>query len=323
MCFGPGRAWWPALLGIWALDSATMTTTDPPLRTTVEFPEGPLSVLSAGERGSPVVLLGGGGLDNALISWRHLIGDLATDHRVVAPDWPKQGRSRPWNGVANHLGLVEVVDGLMDHFGFERAHLVGLSQGGAVALAQAIARPGRVGRVVAMAPGGVGSYAPGLHQLLWLSGRSRLLNTTVPAMFSRQRSQVGAMARRVLFAGPVADFDEVVAQIWAEGRQNGAGPSDWQKASLNPFGLNVDLRPHLGRIASPTLFLQGRQDVIVSPRATIAAMRRVPGARLHMLRGHGHWLHRQSPGLVNALVRDFLTEAEPQAGPGRGTESPA
>jgi len=299
-----------------------MTTTDPLQRTTLELPEGPLSVLSAGGRGSPVVLLGGGGLDNALLSWAHLIGDLAADHRVVAPDWPKQGRSRPWNGVADHAALVEALEAVMDHFGFERAHLVGLSQGGAVALSQAIARPDRVGRVVAMAPGGVSSYAPGLHQLLWLSGRSRLLSTTVPSLFSRRRSQVAAMARRVLFAGPVADFDEVVEQMWAEGRQNGAGPSDWQKASLNPFGLNVDLRPHLGGIASPALFLQGEEDVIVSPRDTIAAMRRVPGARLRMLRGHGHWLQRQSPGLVNALVRDFLAQDGPEAGPGVGWESP-
>lgn len=299
-----------------------MTTAFALLRTTVELPEGPLSVLSAGERGSPVVLLGGGGLDNALISWCHLMGDLAADHRVVALDWPKQGRSRPWNGVADHAALVEALEAVMDHFGFGRAHLVGLSQGGAVALAQAIARPDRVERVVALAPGGVGSYAPGLHQLLWLSGRSRLLSTTVPSLFSRRRSQVAAMARRVLFAGPVADFEGVVEQMWAEARQNGAGPSDWQKASLGPWGLKVDLRAHLGRIVSPTLFLQGDRDVFVSPRATIAAMRRVPQARLRMLRGHGHWLHRQSPGLVNALVRDFLDQHSPQAGPGLRGESP-
>lgn len=299
-----------------------MTTTVPPLRTTVELPEGPLSVLSAGERGSPVVLLGGGGLDNALLSWRHLIGDLATEHRVVAPDWPKQGRSRPWNGVADHAALVEALDAVMDHFGFERAHLVGLSQGAAVALAQAIARPDRVGRVVAIAPGGVGSCVPVVHQLVWLSGRSRLLNTTLPSLWSRKRSQVAAMARRVLFAGPVADFDEVVEQIWAEARQNGAGPSDWQRASLSLFGLNVDLRPHLGRIVSPALFLQGDRDVVVSPRATIEAVRRVPGARLRMLPGHGHWPHRQSPGLVNRLVGDFLAQEGPEPGAGGRGESP-
>ncbi|WP_017611703.1 alpha/beta fold hydrolase [Nocardiopsis salina] len=299
-----------------------MTTTDPLQRTTLELPEGPLSVVTAGDRGTPVVLLGGGGLDNALLSWRHLMPDLATDHRVVAPDWPKQGRSRPWNGVADHACLVEALQAVMDHFDFERAHLVGLSQGGAVALAQAVARPERVDRVVAIAPGAICAYPPGVHQLLWVAARSRLLNTTLPTLLARDRSRVAALARRGLFAGPVADFDDVVEEIFEEAAQNGAGSSDWQNTSVNPWGLQVDLRPQLERIKAPTLFLQGEYDVAVPPRAAIGAVRRVPGARLRMLRGNGHWPNRQSPGLVNRLVREFLTEGVPEAGPGSRGESP-
>lgn len=299
-----------------------MTTTDPLQRTTLELPEGPLSVLTAGDRGAPVVLLGGGGPDNALISWRHLMPDLAADHRVVAPDWPKQGRSRPWNGVADHVCLVETLQALMDHFDIERAHLVGLSQGGAVALAQAIARPERVERVVAIAPGAITTHPPGVHQLLWVAARSRLLNTTLPTLLTRERSRAAALARRALFAGPVADFDDVVEEILDEVGQNGSGPSDWHNTCLDAWGLRVDLRPQLERIKAPTLFLQGERDRAVPPRDTIEAMRRVPGARLRMLRGNGHWPNRQSPGLVNRLVREFLTEAVPEAGPGSRGESP-
>lgn len=52
--------------------------------------------LDAGEGdGPPVVLLHGGGIDEALLSWRHALPALATDRRVVAPDWPGYGESDP------------------------------------------------------------------------------------------------------------------------------------------------------------------------------------------------------------------------------------
>lgn len=57
--------------------------------------EGNLRVISAGEEGRAVVLLSGAGLDNALLSWKHLIPVLASSYRVFALDWPKQGKSTP------------------------------------------------------------------------------------------------------------------------------------------------------------------------------------------------------------------------------------
>lgn len=155
-----------------------MNTVEPFRRTFLELPQGRLAVVTAGERGAPVLLLTGGGADNALISWRHLLPDLAADHRVLALDWPHRGHSTPWSGSADHQALVEVVRQVLDHFAVDRVALVGLSQGATVALAQAAAHPDRVERVVALAPGGIAPYPPLMHQLLWLVARSRLLHTT-------------------------------------------------------------------------------------------------------------------------------------------------
>ena len=275
-------------------------------RTVIDRPEGRLSVVTAGGRGSPVVLLSGGGQDNALLSWRHLIPDLAAEHRVYAPDWPKQGHSRPWNGIADHDALTAVITHVLDRFGLDRVALVGLSQGGAMALSYAIDHPERVERLVALAPAGTLAFPPGAHQLLWLIARSRFLNSTLPERMFRTREGVERFVRRGLFAGPVADLDAVVEEVMEEAHVSGTGSSDWQNASIGPWRMKVDLRPRLGEISCPTLFIQGDKDVGVRPGRTVEAARRVPGARLELLEGNGHWVNRQSPERVNALIREFL-----------------
>jgi pimeloyl-ACP methyl ester carboxylesterase len=275
-------------------------------RTSIERPEGRLSVLVAGSRGSPVVLLSGAGLDNAVLSWRHLVPVLSPGHRVFAVDWPKQGRSRPWTGRADHAALLDVVTAVLDHFGLDRAALVGLSQGGAVALGYAIEHPERVERVVAMAPAGVSAFPPGVHQLLWLVARTRFLNRTLPGLLARSRRLLERTVRASLLPGPVADLDAIVDEVAAEARANGAGSSDWQNASIGVRRMAVDLRPRLGAIRCPVLFVQGDADVAVRPARTAAAAALVPGARLEVLAGGGHWVTRQFPERIGALVSDFL-----------------
>ena len=272
----------------------------------VEAGEGRLHVYHAGEAGSPVLLLSGAGIDNALLSWRHLIPVLAAEHRVLALDWPKQGLSYPWNGTADHPRMLRCVIETLDAFDIGRAHLVGLSQGGALALATAIEHPDRVDRVVALAPGGIISFPPVVHQLLWLTAKSRLINEVLPRTMLRTRAQIARFLRSMLFAGPVADFDAIVDEVFDEARRVGGSASDWQKASIGFRRMKVDLRPRLHEITAPTLFIQGDRDKGIRPEFTIAAAALVPGARLELLRDHGHWANRQSPELVNRLVADFL-----------------
>lgn len=271
----------------------------------VDCPEGRLRVITAGDTGPPVVLLSGGGTDSSTLSWRHLIPDLAGSFRVYAPDWPKQGHSRPWQGVADHDRLVRCVTEVLDHFGLTEVSLVGLSQGGAVALAYAIEHPDRVSRVVALAPGGIIDFPPVLHQLLWLTARIPFLSRTLPSLMARNRAQTDAFTRRALLTALPDDYEQVIDEIMAESAA-GSSSSDWQNTSIGPFRMRVDLRPRLGEIRCPTLFLQGDSDVGIRPHFTTAAARLVPGAKLIMLENTGHWISRQSPALVNPMIKDFL-----------------
>ena len=277
------------------------------VREVVDCPEGRLAVIAAGSSGPRTLLLSGAGVDSATLSWRRLIPELATTHQVLALDWPKQGASKPWNGPADHTRLLRCIGEVLDHFDWPDAALVGLSQGGAMALAYAIEEPTRVERLVAVAPAGTLSFPPVVHQMMWLTAKIPLLNTTLPGLMVRNRKTTAAFARRALFAGPVPDFDDVVTEIMDEAA-DGAGSSDWQNASIGPFRMKVDLRPRLHEIACPTLFIQGADDVGVPMKRTVAAAGAVPGARLEVLPGVGHWANRQQPDRVNQLIIDFLGE---------------
>lgn len=272
-------------------------------------PEGQLKVVCAGEAGPVVVLLSGGGLDNALLSWKRLIPALAPSFRVIAFDWPKQGGSVPWRGTADHRCLLNCLEAVLDHFQVEKASLVGLSQGGAIALAYAIEWPGRVERLVAIAPAGTLRFPPMLHQALWLAAKLPWLTAAVSRLMFRSRAGVERLVRTGLFAGPSPDFDDVVDDIIEEIRTNGVSASDWQNGSIGFWSMNVDLTGDLQRINCPTLFIQGDRDVAVPAKFTEAAARRVPGAKLVVLESHGHWPNRQSPERVNALVRGFLADS--------------
>ncbi len=269
-------------------------------------PEGSLRVITRGGSGGPVLLLSGAGNDDSSLSWRRAIPALAEEYRVFALDWPKQGGSIPWNGFAGHERMLECIDAVLDHFELESASLVGLSQGGALALAYAIERPERVDRVVALAQAGILSFGPIAHVVLWAVARCRFLNHTLPTMIFRSRAACAWFARTSLFAGPVDDFDEIVDEYHADVLAHGSGSSDWQNSSIGFRRMNVDLRPRLHEIQAPTLIIQGSKDVGVAPEKSRAAAEAIPGARYELIDGAGHWSNRQCPERVNRLISDFL-----------------
>lgn len=278
-------------------------------REDVDAPEGRISVITAGDSGPRVLLLSGGGVDSATLSWRLLIPKLATNYRVLAVDWPKQGASKPWRGLADHDRLLGCITEVLDHFDWPSATFIGLSQGGAMTLAYAIEHPERVERLVAISPAGTQSFPPVVHQLLWLIAKIPLLGKTLPSLMVRNRKATAAFARRALVAGPTPGFDDLVTEILQEA-SDGAGSSDWQNSSIGPLRMRVDLRPRLSEISCPALFIQGAEDVGVPLKRTVAAAGAVPGAQLEVLPGVGHWANRQQPDTVNQLITDFLARTD-------------
>jgi pimeloyl-ACP methyl ester carboxylesterase len=97
-------------------------------------------------KGEPVVLIHGLH-SSAEINWKltGVIRDLAADHQVIAIDLPGHGRSeKPVKEEAYGLQVVEDVILLLDHLNVKKAHVVGYSIGGLVALKLTSMHPDRV-----------------------------------------------------------------------------------------------------------------------------------------------------------------------------------
>lgn len=108
-----------------------------------------LHAVSLGE-GPLVVMLHG--FPDYWYTWRDLMQALAPDHQVVALDLRGYNRSAQPEGVESYAWphLLGDVDATLNHFGVERATLVGHDWGGAIAWQYAMNFPDRVERLVVL-----------------------------------------------------------------------------------------------------------------------------------------------------------------------------
>lgn len=94
-----------------------------------------------------MLLLHGPGLSSA--AWRHNIGTLSKYFSLYVPDLPGFGNSSTPQSFAHSLDqYAEIVYGFMSALSIDRAHLVGLSLGGAIADLVALRHPEKVHRLV-------------------------------------------------------------------------------------------------------------------------------------------------------------------------------
>lgn len=172
-----------------ALMSARARAADRPASAFHVVKDVKIRYLSQGS-GEPVILIHGLH-SSAEINWQMpgTLAALARNHQVVALDLPGHGGSdRPEADEAYGLQLVDDVIGLMDHLRIRKAHIVGYSVGGMIALKLVALHPDRV---LSGTLGGMGWLREGSRlQQVWERMPVRARSRT-PAAFL---NNVGAFA---------------------------------------------------------------------------------------------------------------------------------
>lgn len=272
------------------------------LRETLSLGDIRVSLLRAGQ-GLPVyVLLHGGGLDSAELSWGGLILELARAGTVIAPDWPGYGESQaPGNGV-DQAYLVAHLGRLLDGLGLEQSRLVGLSMGGGAALGYALATPARVERLTLVASYGLQTHMP-VHPLSVFFVKWRGLNRAVWRIL-RQRPAWARLAAPGLFHNRRRLDPHLLDLIEREAARPNAGLAwmAFQESEAHWARVRTCYLRALPTLQCPLQLIHGQFDGLVPVGAARVAAGLAPRATLAVLPA-GHWTQREQPEAFLSLVR--------------------
>jgi pimeloyl-ACP methyl ester carboxylesterase len=268
-----------------------------------------LRYLRAGEgNGDPVLLLHGGIVDAAHLSWGSAIGPLAADHDVYALDLLGYGLSDAPRVRYTMDRHVETVAGFMEVAGLESAHVVGTSLGGGIGIQLALEYPERVEKLVPVGAFGLGTDLPNGRRT-WLLTQLGFLNRIGLWLASKNQAIAEASLDNV-----VSDADalpeELVDAFFTELQRPKAGRAyrSWRRAEVNYGGWNTYYYTRLDELESPALFVHGGQDDVFPARWAERAAGIAPQAEVEVFEDAAHWLPRDRPDRFEKLVTAYLRE---------------
>lgn len=194
--------------------------------------------------------------------------------------------------------MVDDTVAVLDALGWESAHLLGVSLGGAVVQRTALRYPERVRTLTTMAA--VPGDSAGLRSMRYV--RLRTLSRFAKLKFpdTPEGNVDAGVAVFRLLASPARPFDERAARA-AAARNKDSGLHD-QQAQSRQIGAQWH-GPPIEAVARPTLVLHGADDPLIKPSAARAIASRVPGSRLVLLPQVGHELPEPSWRRVTDEVR--------------------
>nr|WP_245671517.1 alpha/beta hydrolase [Nocardia amamiensis] len=257
--------------------------------------------------GPAVVLLHGGGPGaTGLSNYSRNIDALARHFRVIVPDMPGYGRSAKWVDQSDPFGyLARAVAGLLDELGIASAHMVGNSYGGAAALRLAMERPAKVGRMILMGPGGVGTT-----RALPTKGLQELLNYYPGSGPSREK--IIRFIREYLVYDGSAVPDEVIEQRYRASIDPEVIANPPLRRPSGPLALRTLWRmdftrdARLREVTHPTLVIWGAADKVNRPEGGRMLADAMPNCDLYLSANTGHWVQWERADLFNTLATEFL-----------------
>jgi len=272
------------------------TTEKPEIGQSAEANGIQTNYLEAGKGEETVLLIHGSGPGvTSYANWRLVMPALAEDFRVVAPDMVGFGYSDRPQGVEYGLDTwAKQTVGLMDSLGIEKAHLVGNSFGGAIALRIAVEHQDRVGKLVLMGSMGVSfPITEGLDRV-WGYEASFENMRRVLDVFAYSRELVNDELARVRYEGSIQPgFQESFSSMFPAPRQR------WVEAMATP-------EEQLRKLPHRTLIVHGREDKVIPLSNSYKLEELIENADLAVFSKCGHWSMIERTADFNRLVRDFF-----------------
>jgi pimeloyl-ACP methyl ester carboxylesterase len=255
----------------------------------------------AGSGDALIMLHGGGPGASGWSNFRGNIGPMSARFRVLLVDMPGFGKSdKPdyegGQGAYNARALRD----MMDKLGIQKAHFIGNSLGGHVALKFALDYPDRTGRLVAMAPASanmVTTMSP-----MPTEGIKLLQGYYRPPGPSKERLK--AFIELLVY-----DSSWLTDEIINERYEKSVEPEivAWSRKMGPRPGRIEPIWREFDKITHHTLLIWGRDDRVVPLDGALFMMHRMKNAQLHVFPQCGHWAMVERTAEFNSLCMDFLS----------------
>jgi pimeloyl-ACP methyl ester carboxylesterase len=272
----------------------------------VEIPGATVSSLISGEGAGQLICLHGLGSNKT--SFFATVASLSPDHTVHAIDLPGFGSSsKPARGDYDARYFARAVLGYMDAMGIERAHLVGNSMGGRVAMEVALDHADRVQTLSLLCPALAFRRNRELVPLVRLL-RPELAAIPHPLPAYRVRQRFWSLFARPERLDPAA-ADVAADEFCRTYRSRSARIAFFAAARniyLDPPHGERGMWTRLAALAPPALFVWGEADRLVPAAFARHVAEAVPDAHQVVLPECGHVPQVELPERASDLIRNHV-----------------
>ena len=234
------------------------------------------------------------GIGGNRTNWHDQIPSFSEHFHAVAWDARGYGASDDYAGPLDFAHFADDLRRLIDHLAVPRAHLVGLSMGGVIALDFVTRFPHRVATLTLC------DSLPGFGHLTPVQRNEFIRLRQEPLLAGKEPRDIApVVARTLLSKSPrPGRYERLVASISALHKDS--------YIKTISGSVSYDRPPDLESIAVPTLIVVGDVDTLTPPATSRAMADRIKGATMVVIERAGHLSNIEQPEEFNRVVIEFL-----------------
>jgi len=262
---------------------------------TTDYVPGPPRIAVDQSGAGPLVILMHG-IGGNRTNWHDQLPVFAAHFRAVSWDTRGYGASDDYEGPLDFGDFARDLARVLDHFRSARAHLVGLSMGGMIAMDFYSRYPERVATLT------ICDSLPGFNHLTAEQRREFIRLRQEPLLAGKEPKDIAPAVAGTLIGRSAhpGSFERLVASMSVLHKESYlktiAGTATYQRLF------------ELEKVAVPTHIVVGDEDRLTPPEMSRLMAQRIPGACLSLIEGAGHLSNIEQPEKFNRAVLAFLIE---------------
>ena len=255
---------------------------------------GPTPYISVDECGDGELLILMHGIGGNKRNWITNIEVFGQYFKTVAWDARGYGESDDYPGELKFSDFADDLCRVMDHYGVEKAHLLGLSMGGRIAFSFCEKYSHRISSLVLC------DTHKGFKHFTREQQEEFIQLRKEPLLAGKEPKDIAPIVAKTLIGKSenTRTFDALVDSM---GRLHKDSYIKAIEASVR--GDHTDI---LQQIKAPTLVVVGEFDRLTSPELAKDIADQIPGAKLEIIRNAGHLSNIENSDDFNSVVLDFL-----------------